>query len=446
MAWFPMPWLLPRAMFFLYRIGCGIATGDAPEVPMREAATGMLYWDDLVPDELAALLLAGLAAGTFLLLREVRRRRSAARWFGLVYQIAALAAVGGIIANECLESGVVGMAARDVLIGAGLLGLSLLSGILSACQGGVSRWFTGEEGEDRDRDGDGRAGDALAGERAFATFRSWIYVVLGAAAVLSLYLGGRFVGVCRHVGITTRDLQMDMGQVLVVQNHGEHLVLCAVEIDGVHCERFLLAEGEVKEFGLLDTDRVQGGGTTGRLVMAGYRLGLRLSPENKSKEIGILETNRALEGGTTGRLSVEGYRRGMRFSLANKSAAISGKSVHSVGKAPTEAYAFATGCPLAFGQKPSRIGGVVLEVKNTSGKETVRGTLTVNGGVATAEVALAPGEMKTFGRMELFQALRKGDRVAVSLVGFQDTAQYEIAEEKLEVPVEPKGREKSVRR
>lgn len=88
---------------------------------------------------------------------------------------------------------------------------------------------------------------------------------------------------------------------------------------------------------------------------------------------------------------------------------------------------------------------MVLEVKNTSGKETVRGTLTVNGGAATAEVALAPGEMKTFGRMELFQALRKGDRVAVSLVGFQDTAQYEIAEEKLEVPVEPQGREKAVR-
>lgn len=92
---------------------------------------------------------------------------------------------------------------------------------------------------------------------------------------------------------------------------------------------------------------------------------------------------------------------------------------------------------LVFDQKPSRIGGAVLEVQNTSGKETVRGTLSVNGGEATAEVTLAPGEMKTFGRLELFRALRKGDRVEVSLLGFQDTAQYEIAEEKLELPVEP---------
>ena len=396
LAWFPMPWLLPRVMFFLYRIGCGIATGDAPEVPVREAAVGALYWDDLVPDELVALLLVVLAAGTFLLLREVIRRRPTARWFGLVYQIAALAAVGGIAANECLDSGVVGMAPRDVLIGAGLLGLALLSGILAACQGGIRRWFAGEG----DGDGDGCAGNAMAGERVFAPFRRWTYIVLGAAAVLSLYLGGSFVGVCRHVGVTTRDSRMSMGQVLVVQNHGERPALCAMEIKGVHCERFLLAEGESKEFGILETDRV-------------------------------------LEGGTTGRLSVEGYRRGLRFSMENKSAAISGKSVHSVAKTPTEAYVFAAGIPLAFGQKPSRIGGAVLEVKNTSDKETVRGTLSVNGGEETVEVTLAPGEMKTFGRLELFRALRKGDRVEVSLVGFQDTAQYEIAEEKLASPVEP---------
>ena len=251
---------------------------------------------------------------------------------------------------------------------------------------------------------------------------------------MSLCLGWRFVGVCRHVGVTTRDLQMDMGQVLVVQNHGERPALCAVEIDGVHCERFLLEEGEVKEFEILDTDRVQ---ESGRFVMAGYRLGLRYSLGNKSKEIGILETDRVLEGGTTGRLSVEGYRRGLRFSIGNKSAAISGKSVHSVGKVPTEAYAFTTGIPLSFGQKPSRIGGVVLEVKNTSGKETVRGTLSVNGGESTADVTLAPGETKTFGRLELFRALRKGDRVEMSLVGFRDTAQYEIEEEKRELSVEP---------
>ena len=157
----------------------------------------------------------------------------------------------------------------------------------------------------------------------------------------------------------------------------------------------------------------------------------------ESKEFGLLETDRVLEGGTTGRLSVEGYRWGLRFSMENKSAAISGKSVHSVGKAPTEAHAFAAGIPLAFGQKPSRIGGAVLEVKNTSGKETVRGTLSVDGGDATAEVTLAPGETKTFGRLELFRALRKGDGVDVSLVGFQEAAQYEIAEEKLELPVDP---------
>ena len=41
-----------------------------------------------------------------------------------------------------------------------------------------------------------------------------------------------------------------------------------------------------------------------------------------------------------------------------------------------------------------------------------------------------------FGRLELFRALRKSDRVEVLLVGFQEAAQYEIAEEKREVPVE----------
>lgn len=63
LGWFSMPWLLPHALFFLFRIWDGVVMGDAQEVPVREAARGILYRDDFVPDELAALLLVVLRWG-----------------------------------------------------------------------------------------------------------------------------------------------------------------------------------------------------------------------------------------------------------------------------------------------------------------------------------------------------------------------------------------------
>lgn len=50
-------------------------------------------------------------------------------------------------------------------------------------------------------------------------------------------------------------------------------------------------------------------------------------------------------------------------------------------------------------------------------------------GAATAEVTQAPWQMKPFGRLELFRALRKGSRVEVLLVGFPETAECRFRRE-----------------
>lgn len=148
--------------------------------------------------------------------------------------------------------------------------------------------------------------------------------------------------------------------------------------------------------------------------------------------------------GTTGRLSVRGHRRGIRFAIKeNKSVLLSGKLFHTLGKAATKGYEFPGEMPVAVGQKPSKLGGAVLEIRNIGGKETVQGTLSVNGGQATAKLKLGPGEAKTFGRLELLRALRQGDRAVVTLEGYEGEAVFEVGDEKRAVGAWGSGGERS---
>lgn len=202
------------------------------------------------------------------------------------------------------------------------------------------------------------------------------------------------MGVYRKVGISSRDSLTGKGQVLVVENRAETPALCAIEIGDGYCRRFVLGAGGHESFG-------------------------------------ILETGQFLSAGTTGRLSVRGHRRGIQFAIQeNKSMLVSGKLFHTLGKVATKGYEFSGEMPVAFGQKPSKLGGAVVEIRNLDGKETVQGTLSLNGGQATAKLELGPGETKTFGRLELLRALRKGDWVAVTLEGYEGEAVFEVGAEK----------------
>lgn len=391
LAWFAAPtrllarWANQLAMG-VYQIEYAVGSGDETEA--ADGLGGLLgqmeigaVGDDLIPEGPAKLALAVLVLGTVLLIGETAGRRKGGRMAGLVHQIAGTVALAGNLANVWTWTSAwwkTGLCALVVC-----LGLELGLGIHEAFRPELRRWF-------------GRGEDAID---PLAPFRSWGHVLLWGAAALALFLGIRVLGVSRDIGICTRDSLTGNGQVLVVQNRAEGEVLCAIEIGDDYCERFTLG-GEPKEFG-------------------------------------IRETGRPVKAGTTGRLSIQGHRRAIRFRVTeDKSLLYSGKWYHSVGKSGAAGYSFPDEAPIAFGQKPSRVGGAggaVLTVKNTSRKETVRGTLTVNGGTASAELKLAPGEEKSFGMLELHTVLREGDKAEVSLVGYLGASVHEVGNVRLMV-------------
>lgn len=348
---------------------------------------GDVFFDDLIPTGPGLLIVAGLVVAMVGVLWGVASHRRTARLGGLILLSAAVPAAAGVSVN------VVCSCRGSWLTYAALLGVSgaafeSVLGLVSGFSNALKQWFVAG-------DGDGRS----------PVKESVLYPVLDRISVgvamlsagAALLVGFRGVGVSRDVVVRLRGSMTGVGMVLQIYNLSEESRLCQLKMDrGCGC-RFSL-EGRT------------------------------------SKEFGILEIGCSLMDGDQGTLSVKGYPRAVEFSVQEHYLLKGEGYFHEVARRGVWSEGLSDSPPLSFGQKPSLIGGCVVELKNTSSFETVSGNFTLQKEkqTATDSFTLQPGQSKTFGRVELFAAIRPGDRVRVTAVNYGSPVEYVVKENETE--------------
>lgn len=345
--------------------------------------TGDVFFDDLIPTGPGLLIVVGLVVSMIGVLWGVASHRRTARLGGLILLFAAVPAAAGVSVNvvcSCRGSWLTYAALLCVIGGA----FESVRGLVTGFSSALKQWFVAEDGDDKS-----------------PVKESILYPVLdrvsvGVAmlsAISALLVGFRGVGVSRDVVVRLRGSMTGVGMVLQVYNLGEEPRLCQLKLDrGCGC-RFVL-EGRTTE------------------------------------EFGILELGCSLMDGDQGTLSVKGCPRAVEFSV-QEHYLLKGEGVfHEVARRGAWADGFSDSPPIAFGQKPSLIGGCVVEIKNTSSFETVSGSFELQKEKRTAmdSFTLRPGQTKTFGRVELLAAIRPGDKVRVTAVNYDKPAEYVVKE------------------
>ena len=348
----------------------------------KEADSGRcILADDLIPVLPGVVISSAVLLAAVVILFGIYCRRPRARIGGVLLMIAALPAGIGDFLNLALLPGAWMWLMAALAVG------SLMFAVVKGVRAGVSsdgrRWFAGAT-EDGSPDSPVKAGIVFpVVDRLSITFALL-------AAGLALFCGLKGLGVDRAVVVHTRESLTGGGLVLAVDSLSEEPRVCRLELDGLFCGRFGLKPKGCAEFGLL-------------------------------------EVGRSLQDGDSGTLSVKGRPGAVRFTVRTRS---TGGYYSSVDRHAVLSRGFANRPSISFGQKPSVIGGYVVEVKNTDGLETISGTFELDRAEksASAPFRLAPGEAKTFGRVELFTAIRAGEKVCVKADGYAEPCAYVVKE------------------